>query len=256
MPSSLLDLLISRYLRNPRTPVQQEEYRGLLHDAIPPLVDTTQSKLLQTLPNIISVSFVRLAQSIGIWGRGKSKTDTITWAKTITALLSKIDPIDQNSTMIRYSRIPSQIVTPSKILPGCMYTYKYEAGTTEDYDIYPMMLCLSRTQTSMLGMNFHYLPYAYRFLLFEAMMPLIAPIPVTQLSRIYITYKRLLASRKFRGYGSTIKRYNISQFQTNAVFITPIEWGVALAYPSSEFEGKDVNRVYQESLQNHYYYGT
>ena len=88
-------------------------------------------------------------------------------------------------------------------------------------------------------------------MLFEALMPLMFPLPVNQLSRIYITYKKLLANSNYTGYGATIKRYNIKDFGSNAVFISPIEWGVAVAYPNSQFSGKTVNAVWQESIRNH-----
>lgn len=248
MPSSLLNALVERYLKEPRRPVQPTEYQKLV-DGTVEIERQTKTFLKNRFPTVVGASFVRLAQGMGIVGRGKSKNINIQWAKNVTDLLSKISDTDQDDAMRKYSKIPSEIVSPSKIIPGCFYTYVYEAGTVDDYDLYPMMLCLSKSNKSVLGMNFHYLPYRERFFLFEAMMPLIAPIPVDRLTRIHATYKRLVGGHKYRGYNATIKRYNFSEFRTNAIFIAPVEWAVALAFPSHEFEGKEVNKVWTESLQ-------
>ena len=253
MASNFLNLVIDKYLRSSKkSGLSSNEYRAALHEATPPLLPKTKTELLHKLPSQVGVSFVRLADSIGARPVGaRVLNEVVEWAKRTTTLLSRITAVDQDATVIKYGRIPSQIVNPHKIVEGCMYTYRYDAETTNDFDRYPMMLCLSRNQTSILGMNFHYLPYSYRFDLFEAMMPLIFPIPASQLSKIYITYKTLSSSRQFIGYGATIKRYNIKAFDSNAVFIAPVEWGVALAYPSSQFSGKTLNTVWQESVRKH-----
>lgn len=248
MSSNLLDTVIARYLKEPRRPVQSTEYQKIVDGSVG-IDRQTRSFLKNRFPTVVGASFVRLAREFGILGRGKSNNTNIQWAKNVTDLLSKISDRDQDDAMKKYGKIPSEVVSPTKIIPGCFYTYVYEAGTVDDYDLYPMMLCLSKSSKSVLGMNFHYLPYRERFLLFEALMPLVAPIPVSQLTRIHATYKRLVGGHKYRGYNATIKRYNFSEFRTNAVFIAPVEWAVAIAFPSHEFEGKEVNKVWTESLQ-------
>lgn len=253
MASPLLDLLIHHYLREPKNPVGQTKLRQYVKEAVPPLTHRTVAQLMRSLPKNVGVSFINSADSIGVRTNSKAPDAAIVWAQMITALLGRIPDKAQDDIIMKYSKIPSQLVTPSKILPGLMYTYKYEAATTNDYDLYPMMLCLSRTNDSILGMNFHYLPYKFRFVLFEAMMPLIVPVPVNVLSRIYITYKRLTLSARYKGYGATIKRYNLPQFKTNAVLISPLEWAVALAFPSHLFQGDTVHQVWSDSIANHYY---
>jgi hypothetical protein len=113
------------------------------------------------------------------------------------------------------------------------------------------MLALQKDANGVFGMNFHYLPIKLRFALFESMMPLIVPLPVQQLSLIRLTYKKLML-RRMIGKLPTLKRYSFSQFRSQAVFISPLEWAVALAYPSERFIGTTSTNVWSESRKRLY----
>ena len=80
-------------------------------------------------------------------------------------------------------------------------------------------------------------------------MPLIIPLPVRQLSLIRLTYKKLML-RRMIGKLPTLKRYSFSQFRSDAVFISPLEWAVALAYPSDKFIGTNNTRVWDDAWEN------
>lgn len=243
----LISLFIERYLRRPSYSVRDTEFFGLINDTKPKLKPFTPGMVLSRLPeNPIATSFIRVARAIGITAIDSSSNYSILWAQLTTMLLSQLDPTDQDATVKKYAKIHSLIVSPTNISPGLFYTYKYKAESVEDYDKFPMTLVLSRDGDSMLGMNMHYLPLKYRFSLFEAMMPLIVPIPVDQLSRINMTYQRLKGTSGFAGK-PTIKRYLFSRFKSNAVFVSPIEWAVAMAYPSQEFVGNTKRTVWKKT---------
>lgn len=246
----LISLFIERFLRKPSYSVYKTEFRGMLHATKPALSPIVADAVYRKLPDLpIATSFVRVSRAIGIRGIDSSTKTAIKWAQLNTKLLSGITPQDQESIVDKYSRMQSELIMPGRIVPGLFYTYKYRAESVKDYDRYPMTLVLSRTQDSMIGMNFHYLPYQYRFALFEAIMPLIVPIPVDQLSRINITYNALTGG-SFEGSQPTIKKYLFSRFKSNAVFISPVEWAVAMAYPSQEFVGKTERVVWRNSVNS------
>jgi len=248
--SNVLNLFIQQYLRHPRSPFSASTYRGLLHTAIPPVEQETASQILRRLPNSpLVATFIPAVRRLGNVPSGDATAQTVLWAQFTTALLSKIAPQDQDRIIRRYGKMHSMSIAPRSITPGLFYTYRYNAAA-EDHDQYPLTLVLDRDQDSMLGMNFHYLPYRLRFALFEALMPLIVPIPVSQLSLINIVYQDLVSYGQFRNHKPTIKRYKLNRIQGQAVFISPIEWAVAMAYPNHSFVGKRVQEVWSDGEKN------
>jgi len=61
-----------------------------------------------------------------------------------------------------------------------------------------------------------------------------------------MTYARLMR-RRFIGKLPTIKRYSFQQIRGSVIFISPLEWAVALAYPSEQFIGSSVASVWARS---------
>ena len=242
----MLDLIIARYLRGGVSP------RGALHETVPANPPATKTPVTaKPLPATLGVSFVPLLNKMGTVPTQRVLTETIAWAQNITEVLGGIDPADQTDMMTRYGHVHSVKMGPRSIIPGFFYTFRYQAKTTNQYDRFPLVLALHRDSNGFFGMNFHYLPINLRFALFESMMPLIVPLPVKQLSLIRLTYKNLMR-RLLVGKLPTLKRYNFSQFQSEAVFISPLEWAVALAYPSETFMGTTNARVWIESRKRLY----
>ncbi len=242
----MLDLIIARYLRGGVSP------RGALHETVPANPPATKTPVTaKPLPATLGVSFVPLLNKMGTVPTQRVLTETIAWAQNITEVLGGIDPADQTDMMTRYGHVHSVKMGPRSIIPGFFYTFRYQAKTTNQYDRYPLVLALHKDTDGIFGMNFHYLPMKLRFALFESMMPLIVPLPVRQLSLIRLTYKKLMR-RRLAGKLPTLKRYSFSQFRSDAVFISPLEWAVALAYPSDMFVGTTSVRVWTESLKRLY----
>lgn len=219
-------------------------FRGVFHDAPP----DRQILTGQTLPNVPSLTFVPLLKQLGAIANQRTPAGVAAWVKTVTYLLGRVDENDQRQVMQKYEKLKSFTVSPLQILPGFLYTFHYEARSNR-FDRFPLILVLKKDKSSILGLNFHYLPLVWRFALFEALMPLIAPLPVSQLSRILTTYQRLSTGTKYYYWESTVKRYTVKQIQSRAVFIAPIEWAAAMAYPSDMFIRTTRNTIYTESLR-------
>lgn len=247
MGDSFLDLLIQHYLRGGRdTP----SLRGQLHER-QPNATTGRKTAIKPLPNNLGVSVVPMIGMMGNNPPTKVSDSAVLWAQNITQVLGRIDPDDQTDIVDRYGNFKSMFVDAHRMIPGMFYTFTYQATTTRQYDKFPLILVLDRTADSILGMNFHYLPPKLRFGLFESMMPLIAPLPVFQLSRVFLTYQKL-KQRRLIGKLPTIKRYTYANIRGRAVFISPIEWAVALAYPSERFVGTTSTTVWSESRRHLY----
>lgn len=245
MADNFLDLLIQRHLRGGRS---TPSLRGHLHEQRPARVGG-RATTAKPLPNHLGVSVVPMLNMMGNTPGSSASAGVVAWAQNITEILGQIDPNDQADIVTRYGKFKSMFVNAKQMIPGMIYTFAYRASTTPMYDKFPLVLVLDRTADSILGMNFHYLPPTLRFGLFESMMPLIAPLPVFQLSRIFLTY-RTLKQRRLIGTLPTIKRYLYPNIQGRAVFVSPLEWAVALAYPSQQFIGITPTTVWAESRKN------
>ena len=244
MPDNMLDLIIARYLRG------GVNVRGALHDSVPTESPATGAPATaNTLPTTLGVSFVPLTNQIGSSPTTPVSDSSVLWARHATEILGGIKGSDQADIIAKYSEMRSMLIDPRGVVPGFFYTFRYEAKTVDQYDRYPLMLALKKDNKGIFGMNFHYLPLKLRFALFEAMMPLIVPLPVQQMSLIYLTYEKL-KRRRMVGKYPTLKRYSFAQIKSRMVFISPLEWAVALAYPSERFMHTTQTRVWNESRKN------
>jgi hypothetical protein len=244
MPDNMLDLIIARYLRG------GVNVRGALHESVPtesPAIGTPSTA--NTLPATLGVSFVPLTNQIGSSPTTQVTDSSVLWAQHITEILGDINDTDQAEIVAKYGKMTSMLIDPRGVVPGFFYTFRYEAKTVDAYDSYPLMLALKKDSKGIFGMNFHYLPPKLRFALFEAMMPLIVPLPVQQMSLIYLTYEKL-KRRRMVGKYPTLKRYSFGQIKSRVVFISPLEWAVALAYPSERFMYTTQTRVWNESRKH------
>lgn len=247
MADNFLDLLIQHYLRGGS---DAPSLRGQLHEFQPAAV-RGRAKTVKPLPHQLGVSVVPMTGMMGNIPTTPASKSAVVWAQNITEILGHIDPHDQSDIVTRYGKFKSMFVDAKQMIPGMIYSFSYRASTTTEYDKFPLVLVLDRTPESILGMNFHYLPPKIRFGLFESMMPLIAPLPVFQLSRIFLTYQ-MLKRRRMIGKLPTIKRYLYPNMQGRALFISPLEWAVALAYPSHQFTGITPTKVWNDSRKNLY----
>lgn len=251
MPNNVLSVIIERFLKNPNNTPTQGELRGLLHSRIPNLKPRTMRQgPMPTLPmHPAGVSFLPLMGRVGARAaRAPSPAATI-WAQNTATLLGRLDQGDQVHILNEYRNVRSMTTTSGNIARGLLYTYRYEAKTVPWWDRYPLILCLEKKPPYMLGLNFHYLPIGFRFALFEALMPLVAPIPVDQLSRIYIVYRRLAADARYRAFRPALKKYRLDRIRSSVVMISPIEWPVALAYPSQQWVNTTDQQVWTNSVQ-------
>ena len=162
------------------------------------------------------------------------------------------------------NELPSQMmVGPRRAFPGYMYFFHYEpAGKHElpAYDNFPLALIVQREANGFLGLNFHYLSYRSRAMLFEMLHTAVViqgpdpdgsgpkgPDPLR--TRMRATYKVLTSMSKYKAFRPCMKRYRNSQFRSPLLQVGSSEWDLALFLPVEQFRKSNRADVWQESQE-------
>ena len=162
------------------------------------------------------------------------------------------------------NELPSQMmVGPRRAFPGYMYFFHYEpAGKHElpAYDNFPLALIVQREANGFLGLNFHYLSYRSRAMLFDMLHTALViqgpdpdgsgpkgPDPLR--TRMRATYKVLTSMSKYKAFRPCMKRYRNSQFRSPLLQVGSSEWDLALFLPVEQFRKSNRADVWQESQE-------
>ena len=162
------------------------------------------------------------------------------------------------------NELPSQMmVSPKRAFPGYMYFFHYEpAGKHElpAYDNFPLALIVQREANGFLGLNFHYLSYRSRAMLFDMLHKALViqgpdpdgsgpkgPDPLR--TRMRATYKVLTSMSKYKAFRPCMKRYRNSQFRSPLLQVGSSEWDLALFLPVEQFRKSNRADVWQESQE-------
>ena len=162
------------------------------------------------------------------------------------------------------NELPSQMmVGPRRAFPGYMYFFHYEpAGKHElpAYDNFPLALIVQREANGFLGLNFHYLSYRSRAMLFDMLHTALViqgpdpdgsgpkgPDPLR--TRMRATYKVLTSMSKYKAFRPCMKRYRNSQFRSPLLQVGSSEWDLALFLPVEQFRKSPRADVWQESQE-------
>ena len=162
------------------------------------------------------------------------------------------------------NELPSQMmVSPRRAFPGYMYFFLYEpAGKHElpAYDNFPLALIVQREANGFLGLNFHYLSYRSRAMLFDMLHKTLViqgpdpdgygpkgPDPLR--TRMRATYKVLTSMSKYKAFRPCMKRYRNSQFRSPLLQVGSSEWDLALFLPVEQFRKSTRADVWQETQE-------
>jgi len=162
------------------------------------------------------------------------------------------------------NELPSQMmVGPRRAFPGHMYFFSYEPlgkHTLPAYDTFPLTLVVQREANGFLGLNFHYLSYRSRAMLFDMLHKTLViqgpdpdgtgpkgPDPLK--TRMRATYKVLASMSKYKAFRPCMKRYRNSQFRSPLLQVGSSEWDLALFLPVEQFRKSTKADVWQESQE-------
>jgi len=162
------------------------------------------------------------------------------------------------------NELPSQMVVgPKRAFPGNIYFFSYEPlgkHTLPAYDTFPLTLVVQREKNGFLGLNFHYLSYRSRAMLFDMLHKTLViqgpdpdgsgpkgPDPLK--TRMRATYKVLASMSKYKAFRPCMKRYRNSQFRSPLLQVGSSEWDLALFLPVEQFRKSTRADVWQESQE-------
>jgi hypothetical protein len=152
---------------------------------------------------------------------------------------------------LRQDTFSKQIVTTSSAFPGYLYFFLYDPKLRDSlpyYDQFPFVLVLDRQPGTFLGLNFHYLDYMHRAMLFDALYPLRENDRDLR-TRIQVTYDILQASSKYKMFRPCLKRYLTQHVQSPLMKVGHSEWDIALFLPVESFVKQTPQTVWKESKQ-------
>ena len=135
-------------------------------------------------------------------------------------------------------------------LIGRMIHFKYTAKGRFDlpyYDRQPLVFILKFTDDGFLGINFHYLPFKERAYLLNALTKLALDDKFDEETRLYISYKILQRTSKYRYFRPCIKRYLTSHVKSRYMLIPSNHWEVAIFLPIQKFIGADTDDIWRDS---------
>ena len=140
----------------------------------------------------------------------------------------------------------------NKIKLGNIYSYGYDPkwkDSLEYYDTFPLVLVIGLYDDGWLGLNLHYVPVKFRYLIFEGLLKTLVDDTINDKTKFRITYNKLQALRVSKWTGNTIKRYLFSQVQTNMYKIPPEDWEIIMGLPYDNFVGAPRREIYKDMLK-------
>jgi hypothetical protein len=155
------------------------------------------------------------------------------------------------------SDIAKRMVTPQQAKPGFLYFFLYDpklSQTLPYYDQFPFVLVLDKSTDSFLGLNFHYLDYYHRAMLFDVLYPLRdtrhGKLGAEDLrTRIRVTYDILQLSKKYKFFRPCLKRYLLPHIQSPLLQVGQSDWPIALFLPVESFAKSPIQTVWADSNQ-------
>lgn len=135
---------------------------------------------------------------------------------------------------------------------GGLYHFFYDPITKAKlpyYDIFPLVIPLSKGSDGFTGLNLHYLPPLYRAAFLDKLIDFEITNDTDENKRMRVTYDILSATKNLREFKPCMKYYLHSQVRSRFVPIRPQEWETAIFLPTAKFVKATSNKVYAESIK-------
>lgn len=139
----------------------------------------------------------------------------------------------------------------SRLTPGQLFTYKYDAKTKEDlpyWDKNPLVMPIFLYEDGFLGLNFHYLPPWLRARLLGLIMGTMSSKKLSREAKAKITYGLIVSTSRLAIAKPCIKRYLRSHVRSKMVRINPKEWEHVVFLPFDEFQKAPRTKVWKDSI--------
>jgi len=139
---------------------------------------------------------------------------------------------------------------PSKITPGKLYMYIYDAkhkDTLPYWDMYPMVFPFKALPNGFIGLNMHYIPYAFRIRMLDKLMEIDGS-KGTQRTKMQLSWDLIQSSSKLKLLQPCVHRYLTSHVVSQFREIERKDWATAMFLPE-QFIGANKTTVWKDSVK-------
>jgi hypothetical protein len=139
---------------------------------------------------------------------------------------------------------------------GKMMFYSYDAKTKDKlkyWDLLPLVFWFNfstgkdGTQIAE-GINFHYLPYAWRMRLLGKLME-IAQQPMSPDDKLMLSWEFLGNVAKFPEVRVCVKKYLMNHIRSRLMVVAPDDWAMAIMLPFEQFQKAPMAKVHRDSTR-------
>lgn len=199
--------------------------------------------------NIFQTLRKRILASSGVPIRERK---AMLWFQDYSTQLTRWQRQQQQTTYddLRRDTFSKQLVSQYGSFPGFFYFFLYDPKLKDElpyYDRFPFVLVLSTERDSFLGLNFHYLDYFHRAMLFDALYPFRNSTRNDIRTRMLVSYELLKLSSKYKAFKPCIKRYLADHVQTPLMKVGANDWDTALFLPVESFVKQPKTTVWRDS---------
>lgn len=132
---------------------------------------------------------------------------------------------------------------------GNMYLFHYDPKLKETlpyWDMFPLIFPFDYAKGGFYGINLHYRPHMLRAVLMDRLYTL-SKQPITEASRLELSYKTLKQASKFRYFEPCVKHYLYNHVRSRFMKINAPDWDIALFLPLERFQKASRSAVFAES---------
>jgi hypothetical protein len=136
------------------------------------------------------------------------------------------------------------------VLPGYLYMYLYDPKLKETlpyYDRFPLVFPYRKTQDGFIGLNMHYLPYALRIELLDALLTFRNNNRLDETTRLKYSWAVIDGVSRYRAAQPCIKQYLMPHVRSQFRRINADDWATAMLLPVERFVGASKQEVWADS---------
>lgn len=162
----------------------------------------------------------------------------------------------QVQMLARENLTPQKIIsgnsdqTTTIVLPGHLYMYLYDPKLKETlpyYDRFPLVFPYRKTQDGFIGLNMHYLPYALRIELLDALLVFKNNNRLDETTRLKYSWALIDGISRYRAAKPCIKQYLMPHVRSQFRKINADDWATAMLLPVERFVNASKQEVWADS---------
>jgi hypothetical protein len=175
-------------------------------------------------------------------------------ANSIEWFQDEAETISKLSKVAYLNNFDKRDYVPLKSLGiGQLYLFFYDPKhkqTLPYYDKFPCIFPISMYDDgSFLGINLHYLPYAMRAKLMDALMTIAKKPSGSKQTKLEISYSILAGAAKFKLFKPCVKRYLPGHVRSKFLLVPYSMWENVAFLPVHQFAKASAQKVWADSLR-------